>query len=45
MYVTEVVADSVQFLEPKKESKPKSDSDPFSSEGDSVDINSDDLPF
>lgn len=50
VYVTEVVADNVRFLErsqgsgqsntPSKESK-----DPFADDGQTVDISSDDLPF
>nr|WP_062105232.1 single-stranded DNA-binding protein [Bacillus niameyensis] len=49
VYVTEVVADSVQFLEPKRDGQAQSNyqasnqDDPF--QGDAVDINSDDLPF
>ena len=45
VYVTEVVADSVQFLEPKKESKPKENSDQFADDGKPIDIQDDDLPF
>src|SRR5690606_14731108 len=55
VYVTEVVADSVQFLEPKKDSKQSNhqsttqsnnqqNTDPFDS-GQPVDIDTDDLPF
>lgn len=53
VYVTEVVAESVQFLEPKgqannQNSNPSNntqqDSDPFSG-GQPIDISSDDLPF
>jgi single-strand DNA-binding protein len=50
-YVTEVVADSVQFLEPKGEKKEKpaprytaDPGDPFVNKG-QVDINDSDLPF
>ncbi len=48
VYVTEVVADSVQFLEPKRDgqstqSNNQSQGDPFS--GESMDIRDDDLPF
>jgi single-strand DNA-binding protein len=54
-YVTEVVADSVQFLEPKSsgggqqqqqaQNKPnKADGDPFAGGG-QIDISDDDLPF
>jgi single-strand DNA-binding protein len=50
VYVTEVVADSVQFLDSKsKEEKPAQrytadPGDPFKNNG-QIDINSDDLPF
>lgn len=51
VYVTEVVADSVQFLEPKgngekpkQQSNQKVDSDPFAGNG-QIDIQDDDLPF
>lgn len=51
VYVTEVLADSVQFLEPKREQgnyqsndKPNND-DPFLNDGQPVDIKDDDLPF
>lgn len=52
VYVTEVVADSVQFLEPKRDGQAtqsnyqtnnQSQGDPFS--GESTDIRDDDLPF
>jgi len=51
VYVTEVVADSVQFLEPKSKdgsSQPKQDNKHFPSEpfgGKGIDIKDDDLPF
>ena len=54
VYVTEVVADSVQFLDPKgagqegpKGNAPNTrvDEDPFSSNGGQIDISDDDLPF
>lgn len=57
VYVTEIVADSVQFLDTKSGSKPdaprneeeqqygKKDDDPFSSDGQTIDISDDDLPF
>ena len=55
VYTTEVVADSVQFLEPKsKDSSPgtpqqqtytRVDEDPFSSGSGPIEINDDDLPF
>jgi single-strand DNA-binding protein len=51
VYVTEVQAESVQFLEPKGEKKQQEEApktkvqnDPFSGGG-SIDISSDDLPF
>lgn len=52
VYVTEVVAESVQFLEPKK-SEGQSQSrqqntqghDPFANSGGQIDISDDDLPF
>lgn len=48
VYVTEVVADSVQFLEPKKDSQqsnyqPSKQSDPFN--GEPVSIDDESLPF
>jgi single-strand DNA-binding protein len=53
VYVTEVVADTVQFLESKKESSNQSNSqpsdktenDPFKNDGTPIDISDDDLPF
>ena len=55
VYVTEVVAENVQFLDPKKEKQEEKDSnptsqynqqsDPFESNGSPVEINDDDLPF
>jgi single-strand DNA-binding protein len=45
VYVTEVLAESVQFLEPKggnKQDKPKQDADPF---GNGQEISDDSLPF
>lgn len=70
VYVTEVVADSVQFLEPRSASQERDpltdfgqpsggfqnpneriddggflDDDPFSSDGQTIDISDDDLPF
>lgn len=48
VYVTEVVADSVQFLESKnqgnQEQKQQNDYQ-FKNEGEPIDINDDDLPF
>ncbi len=48
IYTTDVIADQVMFLEPKKDgqstqSNNQSQGDPFS--GESVDISDDDLPF
>lgn len=57
VYVTEVVAESVQFLEPKNASErgqsssytePENhdlDGDPFAGSGEPIDISDDDLPF
>lgn len=57
VYITEVVADSVQFLEPKKDNQQgnqqnnyqsnnqQSQGDPFSNNGQPIDIKDDDLPF
>lgn len=53
IYVTEVVADNVRFLESNRDNgqsssrteRPKSNQDPFSDEGKPVDIPDDDLPF
>lgn len=52
VYVTEVVADRVAFLESKKESSNQSnsqssreDTDPFKDNGEPIDIDESDLPF
>lgn len=52
VYVTEVTADSVQFLESKGkgENKPpqkkaENNNDPFANDGQPININDDDLPF
>jgi len=51
VYVTEVIADNVRFLESNRSSQPedrpeRSDNrDPFSDEGKPIDISDDDLPF
>lgn len=49
VYVTEIIADSVQFLESKKqEEKPRytaNPGDPFQNNGQAIDIQDDDLPF
>jgi single-strand DNA-binding protein len=53
VYVTEVVADSVQFLESKKDgqssnqssSQSKQGDDPFKDAGEPIDIDEDSLPF
>lgn len=49
VYVTEVVVERVEFLEPKgngSQSKPSNEKqDPFTDDGKPVDISDDDLPF
>lgn len=52
VYVTEVVADQVSFLEPKQQEQKKKEprytsdpSDPFQPGSEPLDINDDDLPF
>jgi single-strand DNA-binding protein len=55
VYITEVMAESVQFLEPKgggqQQSKPQEpqknsfNADPFANDGQPIDISDDDLPF
>ncbi|HEX7065888.1 MAG TPA: single-stranded DNA-binding protein [Bacillales bacterium] len=51
VFITEVVADRVQFLEPKRSQAPVQDSaggkddDPFAGNGKPIDISDDDLPF
>lgn len=48
VYITEVVAESVQFLEPKKDNQQRNEQrseDPFSNDGQTIDISDDDLPF
>lgn len=52
VYVTEVVADSVQFLEPKKDNQQNNQSnnqsqerDPFANDGQPIDLKDSDLPF
>ncbi|MGD7007600.1 single-stranded DNA-binding protein [Metabacillus sp. 84] len=57
IFVTEVVADSVQFLEPKKQGNesssysqkrnqsPAGNDDPFKNDGQPIDISDEDLPF
>jgi single-strand DNA-binding protein len=42
VFVTEVVADNVRFLESNKDDKPK---DPFHDDGKPIEFNEDDLPF
>lgn len=44
VYVTEVVADNVRFLESKDGAK-QGGGDPFQNEGTTININDDDLPF
>lgn len=46
VYVTEVVADNVQFLEPKNSNKPSNNQDNgFANANGPIDISDDDLPF
>lgn len=50
IYVTEVVADNVRFLDSNRDSGSNSNAnttsqDPFSNDGKPIDINDDDLPF
>jgi len=51
VYITEVVAESVQFLEPKKDNQQqeqynsRQEEDPFKNNGQQIDISDDDLPF
>lgn len=44
VFISEVVADRVQFLEPKKSGN-QTDDDPFPSNGKPIDIDDSDLPF
>ncbi|MEK5167137.1 single-stranded DNA-binding protein [Paenibacillus sp. FSL R5-0527] len=44
VFVTEVLAHRLHFLESNKDNKPKSD-DPFKDDGKPIDISDDDLPF
>ena len=45
VYVTEVIADSVKFLESGRSDNKKREEDPFSADGTPVNISPDDLPF
>lgn len=51
VYVTEIIADNVRFLESNRDSSGQSSSrqnnnqDPFSDDGKPIDISNDDLPF
>lgn len=45
VYVTEVVADNVKFLEHEKKTDEDIKDDPFSQDGRPIDISDDDLPF
>lgn len=46
VFITEVVADSVRFLESKnQQEKAQTNNDPFTGEGKPIDISDDDLPF
>lgn len=45
VYITEVVADQVAFLESKKSSQPKQNNNPSGSQAEPVDVQDSDLPF
>src|SRR5699024_1283702 len=45
VYVTEVVAENVQFLDSKKSSEPKQETNPLEEAGSPIDISDSDLPF
>src|SRR5690606_23880167 len=45
VYVTEVVADNVRFLERGRTQQNDSDHDPFQDDGQPIEIKDDDLPF
>lgn len=45
VFITEVVADNVRFLESNKQERQQEQGTPFQDEGNPIDINSDDLPF
>jgi single-strand DNA-binding protein len=50
VYVTEVIADNVRFLESSRQENGQSESrssnqDPFSDDGKPINLNDDDLPF
>jgi single-strand DNA-binding protein len=45
IYVAEIVADNVRFLESSKEEKKSQNQDPFHDDGKPIDISDDDLPF
>jgi single-strand DNA-binding protein len=45
VYVTEIMAANVRFLEKTEGTQSKTDSDPFKDDGKPVDISDDDLPF
>lgn len=45
VYVTEIIANNVRFLESSRDNQQQNNSDPFRSEGKRLDINDSDLPF
>lgn len=45
VYVTEVVADNVRFLESAKRDEQQQNDDPFAQDGQAIDLSDDDLPF
>lgn len=45
VYVTEVIADNVRFLESSKDEKKSQNQDPFQDDGKPIDLSSDNLPF
>lgn len=45
VYVLEVVADQIQFLDTKSEDKPQANSDPFANDKPFIDIDDSSLPF
>lgn len=45
VYVTEVVADNVRFLESNRSDDQQRQSDPFANNSDPIDLSEDDLPF
>ena len=45
VYVTEVVADNVRFLEPANKNDSRRQNDPFMDDGNPIEISEDNLPF